>query len=153
MHYADPLSSGVSAISVFILLTMRVIKAKMPNQRWIQLFPEVLIVVITSIVLTDYFDWDQVGLDILGDATDTSGIPLPKLPTFPENKHLKDMLVTAAMIAVIGFVESVAIAKTYSSRHNYTVSPNRELVALGVANVVSGICEGIPAFGSVCIYY
>ncbi|KAI9272875.1 sulfate transporter family-domain-containing protein [Phascolomyces articulosus] len=149
IQYADPLSSYVSGISVFILLSMRVIKAKMPNRRWVQLFPEVLIVAIASIVMTDYFDWDLDGLDILGDATKTSGLPLPKLPTFPENKHLKDMLVTAAMIAVIGFVESVAIAKTYSSRHNYTVSPNRELVALGVANVVSGICEGIPAFGSI----
>ncbi|KAI9484917.1 sulfate transporter family-domain-containing protein [Zychaea mexicana] len=149
VQHAHPLSSCVSGISVFILLSMRVIKAKMPNKRWIQLFPEVLIVVIASIVMTEYFDWEQDGLDILGKATEASGIPLPSIPSFPHNKHMKDMLVTAAMIAVIGFVESVAIAKQYSSRHNYTVSPNRELVALGVANVVSGLCQGIPAYGSI----
>ncbi|KAI8145346.1 sulfate transporter family-domain-containing protein [Fennellomyces sp. T-0311] len=149
IRYAHPLSSCVSAISVGILLTMRVIKAKMASRRWIQLFPEVLLVAIASIVLTEYFDWEKDGLDILGDATEASGIPLPSIPAFPQNKHMKDMLVTAAMIAVIGFVESVAIAKQYSSRHNYTVSPNRELVALGVANVVSGLCQGIPAYGSI----
>ena len=61
------------------------------------------------------------------------------------------MLITAAMIAIIGFVESVVIAKTYSTKHNYSVSANRELVALGVANIASGVFQGIPAFGSVSI--
>lgn len=130
---------------------MRILKAKMGRKRWIQLFPEVLLVVIISILLTDYFDWDQKGLDILGE-TKAGRIPMPTIPSFPDNKHLKDMLVTASMIAVIGFVESVAIAKTYSSRHNYSVSPNRELVALGLANIVSGLCQGIPAYGSVSIF-
>ncbi|KAG0973051.1 hypothetical protein G6F27_014378 [Rhizopus arrhizus] len=53
------------------------------------------------------------------------------------------------MIAIIGFVESAVIAKTYSSKHNYSVSANRELVGLGVANMVSGLMQGIPAYGSV----
>ena len=56
------------------------------------------------------------------------------------------------MISVIGFVESIVIAKIYSSKHNYSVSANRELVALGVANIFSGLFQGIPAFGSVSNY-
>jgi hypothetical protein len=55
------------------------------------------------------------------------------------------------MIAVFGFVESIAIAKTYSSKHNYSVSANRELVALGIANIFGGLFQGIPAYGSVSI--
>lgn len=134
-----------------ILLVMRVIKAKFPSKRWLQLFPEALIVVIASVLLTEYFDWENQGLDILG-ATEAKGIPIPSIPSFPQNKHMKDLLVTSAMIAVIGFVESVAIAKTYSNKYNYSVSPNRELVALGAANIASGLFQGIPAFGSVsCI--
>ncbi|KAI8833909.1 hypothetical protein BC829DRAFT_422437 [Chytridium lagenaria] len=43
-------------------------------------------------------------------------------------------LISALLISVIGFVESIVVAKTYATKHNYAVSPNRELVALGVAN-------------------
>lgn len=164
---SHPLSSIVSAVSVSVLLACRVAKSKV-NVRWILLLPEVLVVVIVSILLTYFCDWENQGLDILGTIEGAGKIPLPSIPDFPSNHHMKDLLVTAAMIAIIGFVESVVIAKTFSSRHNYSVSANRELVALGVANTVSGkerepripmtryitinfigLMQGIPAFGSV----
>ncbi|ORZ10456.1 sulfate transporter family-domain-containing protein [Absidia repens] len=148
VHQSHPLSSLVSVVSVSVLLGCRVLKSKI-NIKWILLLPEVLVVVITSILLTYFCDWEHQGLDILGTIEGAGSIPLPSIPIFPANHHMKDLLVTAAMIAIIGFVESVVIAKTFSSRHNYSVSANRELVALGVANTVSGLMQGIPAFGSV----
>lgn len=148
IQYSHVLTSSVSAASVTFLVMARVTKSKLAKFKWFQLLPEVLLVVITSSLLTYYFDWEHKGLAILGKI-DGKGIPLPSIPAFPESKHMKDMLITSAMIAIIGFVESVVIAKTYSSKHNYSVSANRELVALGVANIVSGLCQGIPAFGSV----
>lgn len=139
------LTTWVSIVSVAFLLMTRVLKSKFVK---LALFPEVLLVVVISTVLTWSCDWDEKGLAILGKI-DSTGVPMPSIPTLPDRDHLKDMLVTSAMISVIGFVESVVIAKTYSSRHNYTVSANRELVALGVANIVGGLFQGIPAFGSV----
>jgi MFS superfamily sulfate permease-like transporter len=151
IQYSHVLTTSVSAASVAFLLLARVTKSKMAGSgkfKWFQLLPEVLLVVITSSLLTYFFDWENKGLAILGNI-DGKGIPLPSIPSFPPSKHMKDLLVTAAMIAIIGFVESVVIAKTYSTRHNYSVSANRELVALGTANIVSGLFQGIPAFGSV----
>jgi MFS superfamily sulfate permease-like transporter len=151
VKYAHRLSSAVSAIAVTILFSMRIIKSKYgQTKKWFQLFPDVLVVVVVSILLTRRLDWEHQGLAILGKI-ESAGIPLPSIPTFPPSKHLKDLLVSSAMIAVIGFVESIVIAKIYSSKHNYSVSANRELVALGVANVCSGLFQGIPAFGSVNI--
>lgn len=151
IKYAHGLSSAVSIISVGILLTMRIVKSKYgQSKKWFQLFPDVLLVVVGSILLTHRFGWDRKGLAILGKI-ESAGIPLPSIPSFPPSKHMKDLLVTSAMISVIGFVESIVIAKIYSSRHNYSVSANRELVALGVANICSGLFQGIPAFGSVSI--
>lgn len=151
IKYAHGLSSTVSIISVGILLTMRIVKSKYgQSKKWFQLFPDVLLVVVGSILLTHHFDWEHKGLAILGKI-ESAGIPLPSIPSFPPSKHMKDLLVTSAMISVIGFVESIVIAKIYSSRHNYSVSANRELVALGVANICSGLFQGIPAFGSVSI--
>lgn len=153
IKYAHGLSSVVSLVAVTVLLTMRIVKSKYGlSKKWFQLFPDVLLVVVVSILLTHHFDWENKGLAILGKI-DSAGIPLPSIPTFPPSKHLKDLLVTSAMISLIGFVESIVIAKIYSSRHNYSVSANRELVALGVANVCSGLFQGIPAFGSVRYCY
>ncbi|KAI8072715.1 sulfate transporter family-domain-containing protein [Gongronella butleri] len=142
------LSALVSLVSVILLLSCRVLKSKI-SIRWVQLLPEVLVVVVTSIILTYLCDWEHQGLAILGTIDGAGKVPLPSIAPFPANHHMKDLLVTAAMIAIIGFVESIVIAKTYSSRHNYSVSANRELVAMGVANMVSGLMQGIPAFGSV----
>jgi MFS superfamily sulfate permease-like transporter len=152
IQYSHVLTTSVSAVSVAFLVFARVTKSKLAKFKWFQLLPEVLLVVIASSLLTYFFDWEHKGLAILGNI-DSKGIPLPSIPAFPESKHMKDMLITAAMISIIGFVESVVIAKTYSSRHNYSVSANRELVALGVANIVSGLFQGIPAFGSVSIFF
>ncbi|KAL9538854.1 hypothetical protein PS6_011432 [Mucor atramentarius] len=128
INYAHGLSSTVSIISVGVLMTMRIVKSKYgQSKKWFQLFPDVLLVVVGSILLTHHFDWEHKGLAILGKI-ESAGIPLPSIPSFPPSKHMKDLLVTSAMISVIGFVESIVIAKIYSSRHNYS---------------------GIPAFGSV----
>ncbi|KAF7726540.1 hypothetical protein EC973_008671 [Apophysomyces ossiformis] len=142
------LTVHVSVTSIAILLGMRMIKSKYGRPTWLQLFPEVLLVVIASILMTQYFHWNEQGLAILGEVG-TSTIPLPSLPRLPSHKYLKDLLVSSALISVIGFVESIVIVKTYSSRYNYAVSANRELVALGAANIFSGLFQGIPAFGSV----
>lgn len=149
IHYSHVLSAAVSGGSVAFLLFMRIVKNKwLARYKWAALFPEVLVVVVVSTILTYRLRWDEQGLDILGQI-ESAGIPLPSIPSLPDSKHLKDLLVTSAMISVIGFVESVVIAKTYSSKHNYSVSANRELVALGVSNIVGGLFQGIPAFGSV----
>ncbi|RCH91131.1 hypothetical protein CU097_005564 [Rhizopus azygosporus] len=148
IQYSHALTTSVSAVSVSFLVLSRVAKTGLSRFKWFQLVPEVLLVVIISSLLTYLLDWENQGLAILGNI-DFKGIPLPSIPTFPDHKHMKDLLVTSAMIAIIGFVESIVISKTYSSKHNYSVSANRELVALGVANMVSGLFQGIPAFGSV----
>ncbi|KAI8066768.1 sulfate transporter family-domain-containing protein [Gongronella butleri] len=146
---AHRLSTCVSVFCVSYLLVFRVIKSKFyQDRRWFQLLPEVLVMVTAAILLTWHFRWDKMGLEILGHIK-SRGVPAPSIPAFPPSKHMKDMLITAAMIAVVGFVESIVIGKTYATRHNYSISANRELVALGVANMASGMFQGIPAFGSV----
>ncbi|KAI8366376.1 sulfate transporter family-domain-containing protein [Choanephora cucurbitarum] len=147
--HAHKLSSMFSAITITFLLLMRSLKSRYGTEKkWFQLLPDVLFAVVLAIYLTSRFQWDQSGLAILGKI-DSAGIPIPSIPSFPPAKHMKDLLISSAMISVIGFVESIVIAKIYSSKHNYSVSANRELVALGVANVFSGLFQGIPAFGSV----
>jgi MFS superfamily sulfate permease-like transporter len=51
---------------------------------------------------------------------------------------------------VVGFLDSIVAAKQNSARFGYSISPNRELVALGAANLVASFVPGtLPAYGSI----
>ncbi len=54
------------------------------------------------------------------------------------------------LIAVVGFLDSIVAAKQNAARFGYSISPNRELVALGAANLAGSFIPGtLPAFGSI----
>jgi hypothetical protein len=43
---------------------------------------------------------------------------------------------------LIGFVEGLGAAKTYTTRNHYEIDANRELIGLGAANLASGVFKG-----------
>lgn len=120
--------------------------------------PDRFVIVVLSAVLAWKLDWESKGVDILGDIK-TKGKPFPV--HFPVNmEHLKnasDAFSTAFVIALLGFFESSVAAKSLgvgeskktgtSAIKNMHLSANRELVALGVANILGGLFMALPAFG------
>ena len=50
-------------------------------------------------------------------------------------------------IALIAYVESIAIAKVTANLRRQRISPNRELVALGASNLAASISGGMPVAG------
>ena len=52
------------------------------------------------------------------------------------------------MVPLIGFLESIAIAKAYARKNRYTVDASQELIALGIANCVSSFVSSYPVTGS-----
>jgi len=57
------------------------------------------------------------------------------------------LCVPALLIALIGFVESVSLAQAYALQRQQRLTPNRELLGLGVANVLSGFTGGYSVAG------
>jgi len=57
------------------------------------------------------------------------------------------LLPKAAFIALIAYVESVAIAKVTASLRGEKISPNQELIALGAANLATAFSGGMPVAG------
>jgi SulP family sulfate permease len=57
------------------------------------------------------------------------------------------MLPSAALIALVGYVESIAIAKALAQRRRETVDADRELLALGAANIGAALTGGMPVAG------
>ncbi len=58
------------------------------------------------------------------------------------------LLLPALVIAVIGFTEAAAIARTYAVMDRRGWDPNREFLAQGAANIASSIAGGFPVGAS-----
>ncbi|KNC96600.1 sulfate permease [Spizellomyces punctatus DAOM BR117] len=145
---AHPLTTILSASSISFLIGMKVLKAKFGKKRWLQVIPEILVLVVVTTILCQVFRWDCQGVAILNvKGSDSAEYRYPKLPTMTLSR-IRALMLSAILISVIGFVESIVVAKTYATKHNYSVSPNRELVAIGVSNIVGSILGAYPAFGS-----
>ncbi|MPM70639.1 putative sulfate transporter [bioreactor metagenome] len=50
----------------------------------------------------------------------------------------------AAALALILYAESYSSIRSFAARHGDTVQPNRDLVALGLSNIVSSLFQGMP---------
>ncbi|KAJ3101434.1 Solute carrier 26 [Phlyctochytrium planicorne] len=135
----------ISFVSIAFLVGAKVVKSNWKNVKGLQLIPEILVLVVMSTILCWAFRWDNYGVAILKDVQ--GGLIAPSLPNVTMAK-LRYYLISAILISVIGFVESIVVAKTYATKHNYGVSPNRELVALGAANTIGSFFGAWPAFGS-----
>lgn len=73
-----------------------------------------------------------------------SGLPSPALPDL----SLVTLLWPAALgIALMSFTETVATGRTFAGRDDPPVDANRELLAVGAANIASAFVGGMPAGG------
>lgn len=104
--------------------------------------PLVLLVAATLGVMLSGLD--QQGVKIVGKlplqlpSIEWQGIQLSTFTT---------LLPMAMMISLIGFAESVAIARTFAAKRRQQVNSNRELLGLGMANIAAGLSASLPVTG------
>jgi SulP family sulfate permease len=72
-----------------------------------------------------------------------SGLPTLNIPAF-HFSHLRPLIGPAITVAMLGAIESLMSA-VVGDKHN----PNVELVAQGIANIVSPLFGGLPATGAI----
>lgn len=88
----------------------------------------------------------------LNGATDTVGIVPGGLPTLAWPSMDLDLwlalLPSAAVIAVITYIESYSIGATLAAKERYQIKPNQELIALGTANLGAALSGAYPVAGS-----
>ncbi len=100
--------------------------------------------VIVTILLVDFLSLDKAGVRVVGEIP--QGLPPVTLPPF-DLALWGDLLPSAVLISVIGFVESVSVAQTLAAKRRERIDANRELVGLGAANLAASISGGFPVTG------
>lgn len=139
-----------------MLIFYRQLKLRLqPRFPKVAYIPDRFLVVVLSAILTWQLRWDKFGLEILGEVKSTSGNPFPFHWPFQIShiRHIREAAGTSFLIALLGFFESSVAAKSLAGQdrtdgiQGIELSANRELVALGVANIVGGCFRALPAFG------
>lgn len=75
-----------------------------------------------------------------------AGLPTPSLG-FLASEGWIELLPSAALIALIGYVESITVARVLAARRRERIEPTRELIGLGMANIGAGLAGTMPAAG------
>lgn len=126
---------AIGLVSIAVLLAIG---------RYARRVPAALIIVVGSILAVELLGLQDRGVKIVGEIPDTlPGLGLPLIDT----AIMPALARAAIVITLVGFMESIAVAKVCARRHRYEVDPNRELVGLGVANVASGLFGGYAVTG------
>ena len=126
---------GVSAISLILV-----------TKKYFSKFPSALLVSVFGVLLIWSTRWDLHGVEIVGHIP--AGLPnFDLLTVSPE--LMRDMLPFALTLAVIGYVEIISITKELEEQEEkYFLKPNKELMALGTANLVGSFFQSYPVSAS-----
>jgi sulfate transporter 4 len=138
----------LGSTSIFFLLGLKKLAQKYPIKfKWARAAGPLVLTLVT-IVLQWTADLESQGIPIVKEIP--SG--LPNFSGTIAVKTLGDsfgkLAVLVLSIVIVGFMESIAIAKQLSTKNNYEIDASKELLGLGTANLMAGLFNGYPLTGS-----
>lgn len=149
---ANPATAALGVGSVVLLLAWRG-----PVGRLLRSFglPEALagpiakggplVVVAGGTALAALFHLDvSAGVATVGAIPE--GLPGLALPSFDPDLW-RELAPAAALIAIVGFLESVSVARALASKRRQKIDANQELIALGSANIGAAFTGAYPVAG------
>ncbi len=128
----------IGVIALLIIIYMPKINKKIPGAL-------VALVVTTLIVQIFNLPVETIG-SRFGEVSST--IPIPNLPNI-NFKMISDLIQPAITIAILAGIESLLSAVVADGMIGKKHNSNMELVAQGMANIVSALFGGIPATGAI----
>lgn len=103
---------------------------------------------VAAVLATTLLTWGaglhEAGVAVVG--TVPQSLPPLTLPSFDPGL-LRQLLVPALLITVIGFVESISVAQTLAAKKRQRIDPDQELIGLGAANLGAAFTGGYPVTG------
>jgi high affinity sulfate transporter 1 len=108
--------------------------------------PGMLFAVVAATVVVAVFDLDRrAGVSVLGPLP--QGLPAFQLPAI-RLADVQAVLVGGLTVALVAFADTSVLSRAYAARLKTKADPNREMVALGLANFATGLFQGIPVSSS-----
>lgn len=108
--------------------------------------PQLLALIVGTVISLTIFQ----GTDIrrIGDLGEIPmGLPQLRLPTFTPSQ-LTTMFVDGVMLGMLGCIDTLLTAVIADSLTRTEHKSDKELIGQGIANIVSGLCGGLPGAGA-----
>ncbi len=114
------------------------------GERWLPGKPIALGVVGLSIVAVGLLHLTGLGVAVTGAIP--PGLPAPVLPTV-RLRDQEGIFALAMGCMLLAYIEGVAAARAFASKHGESVNPRRELLGLAAANLATVVVGGYPVAG------
>lgn len=124
-------TASVGAISIVTLILFR---------KFIPRWPGPLIVLVGSIALSGFLGLSSAGVPVLGVVD--GGLPKFALPSELDSDQIVKLLSGALAIVLLGYTKALPPLKRAAEYSGIDLEPNRELLALGAANIGAGMGGG-----------
>jgi sulfate permease, SulP family len=105
-------------------------------------FPAPLVAVVLGIAAAATLGLHEAGVALTGPVP--AGLPIPAMPGL---SLLSQLWPGALGMALMSFTESIAAGRAFAAHDDPRPAPNRELLALGAANVAGSFFQCFPAGG------
>ncbi len=129
---------AILAVAAAVLAFLVLVRWRWPGS------PGALLAVLLATAAVAAFSLDKHGVLVVGPIP--AGFPSPKLPVLDPHV-LRELLLPAFTVLIVAFSDDVLTGRSFA-RRGETINANRELLALGVANVGSGLLHGFPVSSS-----
>ncbi len=106
--------------------------------------PVALLVVVLSIAFMSVMPVAGLGVKTIGSIP--AGLPRLSWPLVAWHE-VDDLFALALGCFLLAYVEGISVARTFALKHGYDINADQELLALGAANLASGLGHGYPLAG------
>lgn len=132
----NPATFAIGVGGIVLLLVLKRISPLMPGA---------MIAVVASTLVVWLFDLNtRAGVSVVGSVP--AGFPEFSVPAISFT-DMKGLLPIALTISIVGFLESIAVAKKIASQKHYDIDANKELIGLGLANLAGAFFKAMPVTG------
>ena len=125
-----------------ILLALPMLAVQIGLQRLLPRVPAALVTVAAGILASSLAGFDRLGIELVGEVH--GGLPAFVLPDTSLFLHLWP---AAVGIALMSFVETAAAGRAFRGADEPQPEANRELLALGLTNLIGGLFQNMPSGG------
>ncbi len=132
----NPATLAIGLASLVVILVLRSISRKIPGS---------LIALVIGIVAVPLLNLESRGVSVVGEVT--TGLPSLSIPFVPLST-IPLLVLGASGIVFLAVGESVGSARAFAERHKYEIDADQELLALGAANLATGMFGGFTTDAS-----
>lgn len=137
-HTLNPTAAALSVLTLLIIAIWPKVSRRIPGS------------IVAILLVTALVQWLGLEVETIGSRFGAipSGLPRPQWPAMPAS-GLRALISPAVTVALLGAIESLLSASVADGMIESHHRSNTELIAQGVANIVTPLFGGIPATGAI----